>query len=88
MYNHFVETNADAKQPFLHVVYVEKSAGELVEMTKSNYKITLKGMLADYPELSTKVGTKGFGFKHVSKIIASYNEWMLDNGEEIVLGMR
>ena len=88
MYNHFVETNNNVKQPFLHVMYAEKSAGELVEITKSNYKVELREMTADYPELSTKVGTKGYGFKYVTKIIASYNEWMLDNGEEIALGMR
>lgn len=88
MYNHFIEMNNNVRQPFLHVLYVEKSKDELVEVTKSNYKVTLKGMIADYPELSAKIGTKGYGFKYVTKIITSYNEWMLDNGEEIVLGMR
>ena len=45
-------------------------------------------MMADYPELAAKVGTKGYGFKYVAQIISTYNNWMADNGEEVVLGMR
>ena len=88
MYNHFVEQNANTQNPFVHIVYVQKQDGDLVEVTKANYKVVLKEMIAEYPELSAKVGTKGYGFKHVSQIISTYNTWMSDNGEEVVLGMR
>ena len=88
MYNHFVETNANAKTPFVKVVYVQKENNNLVEVTKSNYKVVLKDMMAEYPELSAKIGTKGYGFKHVSQMVSTYNAWMTDNGEEVVLGMR
>jgi hypothetical protein len=88
MYNHFVEMNNNVKNPFVHVIYAQKGNDDLVEVTKSNYKVVLKGMTAEYPELSSKVGTKGYGFKHVAQIISTYNAWMTDNGEEVVLGMR
>ena len=88
MYNHFVESNNDIKNPFTHVIYAQKENGDLVEVKKSNYKVVLKDMAAEYPELSAKVGTKGYGFKHVAQIISTYNGWMADNGEEVVLGMR
>jgi len=87
MYNHFVEMNSNVKTPFEHIIYVEKTANELVSLTKKNYKVVLKEMTAEYPELQAKVGSRGYGFKHVAQIIDTYNNWMLDNGEEIVLGM-
>ena len=59
-----------------------------VEMNKSNYKVVLKEMTAEYFQLSAKIGTKGYGIKYVAKTIAAYNEWMIDNGEEVVVGMR
>lgn len=88
MYNHFVEQNANTENPFVHVIYVQKANNDLVEVTKSNYKVVLKEMTAEYPELSAKVGTKGYGFKHVAQMVSTYNAWMADNGEEVVLGMR
>jgi hypothetical protein len=87
MYNHFVEMNSNVKMPFEHVVYVEKTVNELVSITKKNYRTVLKEMTAEYPELQAKVGSRGHGFKHVAQIIETFNNWMLDNGEEIVLGM-
>ena len=45
-------------------------------------------MTADYPELSAKIGTRGYGFKHITQILSTYNNWMTDNGEEVVLGMK
>jgi hypothetical protein len=87
LYNHFVENNSNSNNPLSHIVYAQKETGDLVEITKSNYKVTLKGMTAEYPELSARVGTKGYTFKYISKTIADYNAWMTDNGEEVVLGM-
>ena len=88
MYNHFVEQNSNTQNPFVHIIYVQKENKDLVEIKKSNYKVVLKEMTAEYPELSAKIGTKGYGFKYVSQIISTYNAWMANNGEEVVLGMR
>ena len=89
MYNHFVEQNSNVKNPFVHVIYVQKGAnGDLMSITKRSYRRTLKEMTAEYPELQAKIGSRGYGFKHVAQIITTYNNWMLDNGEEVVLGMR
>jgi hypothetical protein len=88
MYNHFVEQNADVANPFIHIIYAQKQTGDLVEVTESNYKVVLKEMTVDYPELNAKIGTKGYGFKYVAEIISTYNNWMTDNGEEVVLGMK
>jgi hypothetical protein len=88
MYNHFIEQNTNIEMPLVHVIYVEKSNNELVNVTKANYKNILKEMTAEYPELQARIGSRGHGFKHVSKIIASYNTWMVNNGEEVVLGMK
>lgn len=88
MYNHYIEQNSNVKQPFLHIVYVQKETEELVSITKKNYKKVLKEMTAEYPELQARIGSKGYGFKHISKIIATYNAWMIENGEEeLSIGM-
>lgn len=89
MFNHFVEQNSNVKNPFIHVLYVQKGEkGNLTNLTKKNYRRVLKEMIAEYPELQAKVGSRGYGFKHIAQIITTYNNWMLDNGEEVVLGMR
>ena len=88
MYNHFIEQNTNVEMPLVHVIYVEKSNNELVNVTKANYKKLLKEMTAEYPELQARIGSRGHGFKHVSKIVSTYNAWMVNNGEEIVLGMK
>jgi len=89
MYNHFVEQNSNVKNPFIHVLYVQKrNEGDLMSLTKQNYRVVLKEMTAEYPELQAKIGRRGYGFKHIAQIITTYNNWMLDNGEEVVLGMR
>ncbi len=85
MYNHFVEMNSNVETPFEHIIYVEKTANELVVLTKKNYRTVLKEMVAEYPELQAKVGSRGNGFKHVAQIIETFNNWMLENGEEMVL---
>ena len=87
MYNHFVENNSNSESPLSHIIYVQKENGNLVSITKSNYKTVLKEMTAEYPELNARVGTKGHTFKYITKTIADYNAWMTDNGEEVVLGM-
>ena len=87
MYNHFVENNSNSENPLSQVIYTQKENGDLVNITKSNYKVVLKDMVAEYPELSTRVGTKGYTFKYITKTIAAYNSWMADNGEEVALGM-
>ena len=88
MYNHFVEQNSNVQTPFVHIVYVEKTKDELVEISKENYKKVLKEMMAEYPELQARVGSRGHGYKQIAEMINTFNTWMLDNGEEIVLGMK
>lgn len=88
MYNHFIEQNSNVQQPFIHIIYVEKTNNELVAITKANYKKVLKAMTAEYPELQARIGSRGHGFKHIPNIITEYNNWMINNGEEVVLGMK
>jgi hypothetical protein len=86
LYNHFVEANTNVDAPLEHVVYLQKMmTNDLVSVNKDNYKTVLKGMMAEYPELSARIGAKGFKFRAIEKTISSFNEWMLDNGEEMVL---
>ncbi len=88
IYNHFIEQNLDTENPFIHITYAQKGAGDLIEVTNLNYKVILKRMTVEYLELSTKVGTKGYRFKDVGQTISTYNAWMSHNGKEVVLGVR
>ena len=86
LYNHFVEANINTDKPVTQIIYLQKMMdNDLVSVNKRNYKTVLKEMTAEYPELSMKVGNKGFDFKSLDKIIDLFNEWMLDNGEEMVV---
>lgn len=82
MFNHYIEQNSNVQQPFVHIVYVQKETKKLVHVTKKNYKEVLKGMTTEYPELQARIGSRGYGFKHIAKIVSTYNAWMVENGEE------
>lgn len=88
MYNHFVELNSNPQNPFEHVIYVQKATGDLVSIDKSNYKVVLKRMTAEYTELSKKIGTKGHGFKHIAEIVNTYNTFMSGDNKDLALGMK
>ena len=88
LYNHFYERNSNIDGNVGHSFYVEEQNKELIWLTHRNYKEVLKSMTIDYPELNTLIGTKNFGYKHIRKIINTYNDWIIDNGEEIVFNAR
>lgn len=83
LYNFYSETRQTA-HAFAHNFFVEKD-GQMIELNRENFKTVLKDLVADYAELSTKVGKKGYGYRHISKIIAEYNEYNAPRNE--VLGM-
>jgi len=62
--------------------YVEKSnkALDFTKVTKANYKKVMKSATKDLPALSDKIGTRGYGYKHISKIAKMYND--LKNGNQ------
>lgn len=83
LYNHYVETRA-GQNAFKHSFYVEKGT-EMVKVTRENFKKAVKNIVADYPELSARVGKKGYGYKYIAKIITEYNNNKPKNGQ--FLGM-
>ena len=82
VYNHYVEEDAKIGGTIGHFFYVEKSNGsiEFSKVTKKNYKKIMKSATAEFPELSTKVGTKGFGYKYIVKIAKIYNQHVTRTG--------
>lgn len=87
MYNHFIEQNANIDEPFLHIIYVEREVGTLVEVTRDNYAAVLRDMLSDNAELVAVIGTRGYGFKHIPDILAQYNDWAAAQNGGLVMGM-
>jgi hypothetical protein len=86
MYNHFVERNSEASSPFMHFIYVQKGNEQLIHLHKKNYKTVLTEIMVQFPELTSKIGTKKYGFKYISNIISTYNE--LESGNIASLSMR
>jgi hypothetical protein len=78
LYNFYIETRA-AEHAFTHNYFVEKD-GQMITMNRSNFKIILKDMVADYPELQVKVGKKGYGYRQIAQIIKEYNEYSAPKG--------
>jgi hypothetical protein len=78
LYNFFVETR-EAGQEFSHNYFAERN-GQLIEINRENFKVATKELVADYPQLQVKVGTKGFGYKHIAEVIAEYNAYFSPKG--------
>jgi hypothetical protein len=83
LYNFYMETRT-AEHAFEHNYFVEKD-GQMIEMNRENFKTILKDMVADYPELQIKVGTKGYGYKQAAEIVQKYNKYTAPN--DAFLGM-
>jgi len=71
LYNFYAETR-QAAHAYAHNYFVEKN-GQMIELNRTNFKSVLKDLVADYPELSAKVGKKGYGYSKIAKIIKEYN---------------
>ena len=52
----------------------------MILVTSSNYKKVLKSITVDNPTIHNKVGTKGYYFGQIEKIINEYNTWVEENG--------
>ena len=76
VYNQYYEEDAKIGGTLGHFFYTEKQDGTLdfTKLTKKNYKEVLKAATVDFPELSNKIGTKGFGYRYVVKIAELYNQ--------------
>lgn len=83
LYNYYVETRESA-HAFEHNFFVEKN-GQMITVTRENFKEVLKEMVADYPELKMKVGTQDYGYKYVAKIVQEYNNYVAPKNQ--MMGM-
>ncbi|NJN76920.1 MAG: hypothetical protein HC803_00165 [Saprospiraceae bacterium] len=78
LYNFYVETRASSVA-FTHNYFVEKD-GQMIALDKSNYKEILKDLVADYPELKTKIGRKGYNYSSIAELIEEYNDYTSPKG--------
>mgnify|MGYP000359681431 CR=1 FL=1 len=76
LYNHFIEQNSDKRSPYIQLKYIERNEDELILITSDNYKKTLKSLTVDNPNIHNKIGTKGYYFSQINKIIKEYNTWL------------
>lgn len=83
LFNHFIETRGGATA-MIHTYQVEKDK-QIVTVTRENFKKVIKKMTKDYETLSAKVGKKGYGYKHIGKIIAEYNQY---HAKDSLFGMQ
>ena len=70
IYNYYIETRSN--QSIEHIVYLEKD-DILYVVDKTNYKKILSILMADFPFMKDKVGTKNYTYKHLNATIKEYN---------------
>lgn len=58
---------------YVTVYYLASSSEDAVEISIYNWKAILQNRLADYPALLQSIGQKGFRFKDLATIVATYN---------------
>ena len=75
VYNQYTEADEKIGGTLKHYFYVESNNKvDFSKVTKDNYKTIMKKATADFMELNTKIGKKGFGYKHIVKIAKIYNQ--------------
>lgn len=79
LYCYYVSTPDNPKQPYKYNFYVEDEASQqLVRLEMEDYRGLLRDAFKDYPALQTRVGTKGFLFRDMVKMIDDYNYWVVN----------
>lgn len=74
VYNQYIEMDEKIGGALNHFFYVEKTgAVNFSKVSRDNFKEIMQKATVDYPELSNKIGTSGFGYKSVVKIAELYN---------------
>lgn len=76
VYNQYVEADEKIGGTLKHFFYIEKQNGNIgfTKVTRENYKEVMLEATADYPALSKKIGTNGYGYKHIIKMAKMYNQ--------------
>lgn len=54
--------------------YISKANNDLVEVHCANYKDVLNDQMADKPELTAKIGQKGYKYSDLETIVQVYNK--------------
>jgi hypothetical protein len=80
LYNHFVEQNSNTTSPYIQIKYVERHKDMLILISQENYKKVLKSLTVNNPTIHNKIGTRGYYFNNIDKIIIEYNTWLEQNG--------
>lgn len=85
VYNFYYEIRTNRTTPYDHVFYIERGE-KMTQISRDNFKSVVRSMVKDYPELQAKVGKRGYGYRHLPKIMKEYNNYNSSKGE--ILGMR
>ncbi len=82
LFKHDFETSTynteDPTTGYVHqksIYYVEVSGSDKIQkLTRFNYKRVLKQHLTGDPDLTNKIGSKGYRYDDLEKILRTYNE--------------
>ena len=75
IYDYYVESPSDIKNPYKRFFYVERNGdNELIEFSKENFVTAAKSFFADAPELASKIGKINHRFRHAYRIVQLYNK--------------
>ena len=88
LYDYYIERPANIKNPYKRFFYIQKeSSNQLVELTQNNYRKITRQLFIDHTVLVAKVGQINHRFRHIWKMVRTYNQWatqqhLTDNGVE------
>lgn len=68
--DNYQKTQSVSKQ-----IWLEQPNGTPFQIYILGFRKTMRGVLADFPELAVKIGEKGYRYKNLKSILTEYNEW-------------
>lgn len=76
LFDYYVERPANIRNPYKRFFYIQKE-GEptLLQLNQKNYRKIIRELFADHTALATKVGQVNHRFRHLWKMVRSYNQW-------------
>jgi hypothetical protein len=75
LYCYYISTPDDVERPFKYAFYLETDGGSFAKIEKDDYKGAARDAFKEYPALQALVGSKGFLYRNLDRMVNDYNYW-------------
>lgn len=82
LFCYYIESRADVKDPYRYFYYIKDARGQLKKIEKEDFAGEVKSVFKDYTALTSRVGSKGFSYRNLDRMVRDYNYWTVNQHDK------